>query len=466
MGSDPPKRNLSGAGRGPWASVGRALLIAAVGGLAIACDEEAPAANPSAETGPADDLTSRPAPSSDWSRDILETKLAVDIEAKSATATVVLAGSSSRGASFEAGGLTVTSVVGPKGPLRFRKVDRRLDVGVPSTPVDSSISLTISYAYETRPAGSLTGQLPSGTTLVWPYFCGNLFPCHSNPNDGLRFSLDVSGVPDGQRVVFPAQIPTDAPSYQAAWAVGDYTSTTLGTTPAGTRVTLHTLPGDEAAAAKGSADLVRVFAFYEDTLGPYAFGDEVGSVSVSWGPSGFGGLEHHPYWHIARGSIGDAETHFHEAAHGYFGDGVRIACWEDFVLSEGTVSYLAARATEVVVGKAAGDAVWKSYASRLDSVVGSPETDSVAWPQSCGTVDILEDGLFSLSPYMKGAFFYRAVADEVGAETLDQALGTFYRAHVGQAATMQDMLDHLHATTGFDPEPLADAWLRGLGRPQ
>jgi hypothetical protein len=451
------------------ARVGGAWVVAA--SLTGCANERAPSPNPEssptieAETGAEDDLTSRPAPSIDWTRDLLSTDLAVDVSAKTATATVVLRGSASRGASFEAAGLSVTAVTGPKGPLRFRQVEGRLDVGVPRTATDSSLPLTITYAYETRPKGALEGQLPSGTTFVWPYFCGNLFPCKSDPRDGLTFSLALTGIPQGKRAIFPATIPSDAPSYQIAWAIGDYTSTTLGTTPAGTRVTLHTLPGDETPAAIGTVNLVAAFAFYEDTLGPYAFGDEVGSVSVEWGPSGYGGLEHHPYWHIGRPSIGDAETHFHEAAHGFFGDGVRIACWEDFVLSEGTVSYLTARATEVVVGKAAAEGLWQTYQAQLDSVYRSASSDSVAWPQSCGTVDVLRDGLFSLSPYMKGAFFYRAVAAEVGAETLDQVLGSFYRAHVGQAATMQNMLDHIHESTGFDPEPLAEVWLKKLGHP-
>ena len=145
------------------------------------------------------------------------------------------------------------------------------------------------------------------------------------------------------------------------------------------------------------------------------------------------------------------------------GDGIRISCWEDFVLSEGTVSYLTARATEIASGKAAGDAVWAGYQDQLDGVFSSD--DRIAWPQSCGTVDVLKDGLFSQSPYMKGAFFYRAVADQIGKEALDSALGAFYRAHVGQAATMQAMLDHLHTTTGAGAEPLAAAWLKQLGRP-
>ena len=48
--------------------------------------------------------------------------------------------------------------------------------------------------------------------------------------------------------------------------------------------------------------------------------------------------------------MNDEVTHAHEAAHGWFGDGIRLACWEDFVLSEGTVSYLSAH----VLGQVAG----------------------------------------------------------------------------------------------------------------
>lgn len=447
----------------PRSSVWPWLLVAF---SALGCGDSKTEATPSTEAPPAvepaeDDLTAKPKPQKDFARDIVSTSLSVDITAKTASATIVLAASTSRAASFETQGLHVQSVQGPKGPLLFREIDGRLDVGVPATK--KPVSLTIAYTYAAQPNGKLEGQLPSGTTFVWPYFCGNLFPCKADPKDGLRFELALTGIPAGKTAIFPAAISNDAPSYQVAWAVGAYTSRTLGTTPSGTKVSLHTLPGDDAKALAATTHLVDVFAFYERTLGPYSFGPEVGSVSVEWGPSGFGGLEHHPFWHIGRSSIGDAETHFHEAAHGYFGDGVRIACWEDFVLSEGTVSYLTARATEVVVGPAAGKAIWASYQQQLDGVFAGD--DRVAWPQSCGTVDVLKDGLFSQAPYMKGAFFYRAVAEAIGAEKLDEALGSFYRAHVGGAASMHEMLDHLKATTGFDAAPLAQVWLVQTGRP-
>jgi aminopeptidase N len=57
------------------------------------------------------------------------------------------------------------------------------------------------------------------------------------------------------------------------------------------------------------------------------------------------------------------------------------------------------------------------------------------------------------------------VAEEVGAETLDGLLSSFYQANVGQAAGMQDMLDAIAEQTGFDPSELAQGWLLSLERP-
>ena len=88
-----------------------------------------------------------------------------------------------------------------------------------------------------------------------------------------------------------------------------------------------------------------------------------------------------------------------------------------------------------------------------------------AWPDSCGEVDILDDGLFSWAPYGRGAFFFRAVAEEIGVDVLDTVLGSFFQENVGGSALMQDMIDHIQAETGFDPSALADAWLRSYDVP-
>jgi aminopeptidase N len=176
-------------------------------------------------------------------------------------------------------------------------------------------------------------------------------------------------------------------------------------------------------------------------------------------------MEHHPRWHVGAGSLASQETNVHEAAHGWFGDGIRIQCWEDFVLSEGTVTYLAARALDVVAPTVGAD-TWASYESEL----GGIRAADPVWPDSCGTVDILDDNLFTNAPYIRGAFFYKGVADRLvadglGAEKLDEALAAFYQAHAGGSATMADMLQTIHDVTGYDPTTCAEMWLRSTTKP-
>ncbi|MBI5503100.1 MAG: peptidase M1 [Deltaproteobacteria bacterium] len=393
----------------------------------------------------------------DPSRDIRHTALAVDLATREATASIALAPAASTSASFEVGALEIREVRGADGPLPYAVEGARLDVLLGDT-----VDLVVSYSFPERP-GTFDGWMRSGSTLVWPYWCGNLFPCHSDPSDGLTFDLAVADPGDGLVAVHPDAIPTDAPSYQLAWAVGDYGYTSLGTTSAGTELGMWTLPGGEAAAAAGTEGLVDAFEWYERTLGPYAFGDRAGPVAVDWPPGAIGGMEHHPFWHVDVLAMSLPLVHVHEAAHGWFGDAVRLACWEDLVLSEGTATYLAARASGQAIGSEAEAAAWAEYDRRLDAVFRSG--DRVVLPAGCGEVDVLDDGLFSDAVYVKGAFFFRAVADAIGADELDRALRVFFSGHVGEAARMDDLLDAILAETGFDPGPLADAWLRNVGRP-
>lgn len=401
-----------------------------------------------------------PPASEDWTRDILSTDLALDLSTAEATATIVLAHSESLGASFEIGDLTISAVRDENGPLQFAVTGAQLDVGVPVRSGDA----TVIVDYQFAPHDNFDGWNPEqGISFLWPTFCGNLFPCKSDPAEGVRFAMEVNGISAGATAVFPTTIPADAPSYMPAIAVAEFTEVDLGTTAAGTAVKVWHLPGQASDATTGTAHLVDVFDFYESTYGAYSFGDTVGSVSADWGGGDFGGMEHHPFWHVSSGSMDDEIVHAHEAAHGWFGNGVRIACWEDFVLSEGTVTYMAARALE-----ASGVDAWATYECQLKSACTS-SVNTIALPDSCGAIEILTDPLWSIVPYMKGAFFYRAVADEIGADLLDQTLAEFYQAHVGQAASEQDIIDLIKTKTDAAGaaaiDGLAEEWLRTLACP-
>jgi len=297
----------------------------------------------------------------------------------------------------------------------------------------------------------------AGYTLTWPYHCGNVFPCRSAPSDGTTFHLAVTGVAAGM-AVFPAEIPGDAPAYMAAWIVGELTRIDLGQTTAGTRVAMWHRAGEASAAAIGGAHLRASVDWMEQHLGPYRFGTEVGTVSANWGRNAYGGMEHHPYWHVASAALADEGVNTHEAAHGWFGNGVRIRCWEDFVLSEGTSEYLMWRVLDEVAGAAVAGPLLTALTNEANAMRNG-QGNGVAWPQNCGTVDILDDGLFSRVPYVKGAMFYRAVEQRVGRTVLDDALHVFYNRHAGKAAGMADMLDVIEEVSGFDPTACAQAWL-------
>jgi aminopeptidase N len=250
-----------------------------------------------------------------------------------------------------------------------------------------------------------------------------------------------------------------------AVAVANFTKVDLGTTGKGTSVSVWHLPGQAADAATGTAHLKDVFDFYETTYGAYTFGNAVGSVSANWGPGDYGGMEHHPFWHVGQNDLVSEEVNAHEAAHGWFGDGVRIQCWEDFMLSEGTVTYMAAHALEHL-----GVDIWKDYDCTLKDLCAAGSTENtIALPDTCGVIDLLNDPLWSNVPYFKGAYFYRDVATAIGADTLDAALAEFYQAHVGKAAHMQDLIDHVKtkvdAAKAAQIDTLVTTWLKTLACP-
>lgn len=375
------------------------------------------------------------------------THLDVDLAANTAVATIELERNGN--VALEAGGLTITDVTDDRGRRRFTTTSGKLRVSNVRGP------LVISYGF--RPHDMADGLLPGGSTVIWPYFCGNLFPCHSQPADGTTFTLALAGVPAGKTAVYPDAITAEAPPYMIAWAVGAYTKAALGTTLSGTKVAVHWLPGGETAARAGTKHLVKVVDWYEQHLGPYTFGKEIASVSVVWGEGLYGGMEHHPFFHVAKDAMNDEVTQAHEAAHGWFGDGVRLKCWEDFVLSEGTVSYLSARALAQVAPTLEAK-IWADYQAELDAAIS--EGGAPAWPTGCNRIDILKDKLFTNLPYMEGAFFYKDVAAAVGADVLDGVISRFYKKWKNQPASMQDMIDAIKHDTGFDPKALVAARLR------
>jgi hypothetical protein len=290
-------------------------------------------------------------------------------------------------------------------------------------------------------------SLSRQNTLLWPDGCSALYPCHSDPEDGIMFSLDVVGLPPGAMGLYGRQVNAQAPSYMLAFAYGDYTAYDAGTTSSGTQIRGYVnkhraTPPNYAAHLQ---DLRAQFDWLERTIGAYTFGDEVGSIVV---PNGFGGMEHHPVWYVE-----DIESDAHEAGHGWFGNGVRIRCWEDLVLSEGVTEYLAIRVRRALAGMNYG---YQNHLASADGPKPHPGSNKAWYPDTCD-VRSAYDALDTV--YSQGSGFMMELATLHGEAALDGVISEFYMQHKGTAARFQDFLDFVAQRSSVDVNALAAKWL-------
>ena len=405
-------------------------------------------------------------------QDIRTTDLALDLGALTGQATLVVVPSAGK-VTLDVAGLTLSAVTVDGEAVAIDITDGILSLPAPGAA--EPVTVVVDYAFQARTPATFDGWMPSlGVTFVWPYYCSNLFPCDPSLDDGVTFTMNVTGVEDGLTAIYPTSTHGDGPAYMAAVAVGDYTKLDLGTTTAGTTLSAWYLPGQRALedATAGTAHLVSAFDYFEQTYGPYNFGPEAGTVEADWGADSWGGMEHHPFFHVGKFDFNDEEAQVHEAGHGWFGDGVRIACWEDFVLSEGTTTYIAARALEQVDGPSQWDYYVDDFLVPIceDSSWDPSLVNTIVLPDTCNEIDFVTDDLWSITPYMKGACFYEEVADVIGQDELDAVIGEFYTTHVGEAARMQDMTDLIEARSDAADKPAIDAlvtdWLLSFDCPE
>jgi hypothetical protein len=386
--------------------------------------------------------------------DIELTRLEFDVSVNTGKAVIILSPSCDGRVSLAVSGLT--DVVANHAPphaggadFQFRVVDGRLDVASYRDQV------AVTWRFQRR--SGFDGMREEGSSVLWPEHCDNLFPCHPSMTTGSAYTIAVAGVPKGQIAVFPPKLEADAPAYMPALAVGDYTYVKVGTTKAGTEVGYWTLPSTAEAAKSGLSQLAETFEWLETTLGTFSYGNKVGGVAVDWGLQ-YGGLENHPYWHVSKLAMGDLKIHTHEATHGWFGAGVRLACWNDLVMSEGTADYLTAEAIEAVQGKDAAAKMWQAYQSHYDKKVAGG-ADMVLWPDGCGDVKSANLLLRQLL-YKKGALFWREVGKHVGKDALHAAMASYYKDNVNKAGKLADLLARIEKDTGKSLAALTKLWLK------
>ncbi len=131
----------------------------------------------------------------------------------------------------------------------------------------------------------------------------------------------------------------------------------------------------------------------------------------------------------------------HELAHLWFGDAVTPATWEDLWLSEGFATF-----AQWLDAEAQGGPPIEAKAEVLggtDEPVHSPEA-----------AEQIGDAVYS-----GGATALVALRDEVGDETFDEILRTWFETFEGQSASTADLVALASEVAGTDLATWADTWL-------
>ncbi|HRH00856.1 MAG TPA: M1 family aminopeptidase [Polyangiaceae bacterium] len=370
--------------------------------------------------------------------------------------------------------------------LAFEAVDRdhvRVSLG---KTVRAGTGFRLTFAYDVlsreiddreREDGGLVVTPTSMYSASWPRKGRWWLPLRDSPRDGAMFTAKLT-FPEQYTVVSNGaerSVSTDAgmktwrfelltptPTYgffvgaSTDWVRADATS--AGGVPMPSWVTrAHASRRDDVLGGTPKA-----LDFLVSTYGAFPFA-QAGFVEVptTWGG---GGMEHPTVVAIDpsdfAGSAAEARhTAIHELCHHYSGNGVRIANWADFWLSEGFTEYLTHRSLEAVYGKTVSDARWRTTISEARATAAQhplrPRNDAL---------DVRE--IFDGVVYVKGAWVLRTLEEAVGREAFDAFLKGWFTRHKYKAVTTDMLQKELEAELHRSFDALFTSAVYGTGLPE
>ena len=227
------------------------------------------------------------------------------------------------------------------------------------------------------------------STLNWPSKARRWLPLRDHPADGAMFAINatlpktftvlangkqVSKVPNADgTVTWRYEALTAMPSYDVhvsayeGWTVDE--SRSAGGVPLAT----YSYAGTHRVQPAVYGDLGKSMDFYEAKFGKYRWG----TASFIEEPIFGGGMEHASVVSMDETLFADPavarSTAFHELAHHWSGNLVRIRTWNDFWLSEGFTEYLTARFLSANDGPDAKKKVYREYHTVAEEALNKDE---------------------------------------------------------------------------------------------
>ena len=165
----------------------------------------------------------RPEPEAPQAQDIQTTDLDLNLGALTGTATLVVRPAAGM-VTLDVAGLTLSRVTvdGVDAPLNVVRGVLSVAADADAETVTGTVTVVVDYSFNARTPLQFDGWMPNlGVTFLWPNYCSNLFPCNPALEDGLTFTMNVTGVDDGLTAIYPTSTHGDGPPYMAGVAVGD-----------------------------------------------------------------------------------------------------------------------------------------------------------------------------------------------------------------------------------------------------
>ncbi len=207
---------------------------------------------------------------------------------------------------------------------------------------------------------------------------------------------------------------------------------------------------------------LRVLAFFDDYVGPFAY-EKLANITS---PATGGGMEAATALMYNENAVtGDRSVRWrnvviHEIAHQWFGNAVTESEWDDVWLSEGFATYFTLLFREHAYGRDDFVTGLRQAAERVG-----------AWYAENPDYRIVHDGLedmsrvTSVATYQKGAWVLHMLRKRVGDEAFQRGIRTYYARHLNGTASTDDLMRAMEETSGDDLQAFFDQWLRQGGNP-
>ena len=317
------------------------------------------------------------------------------------------------------------------------------------------------------------------TSLGWPNKTRRWLPVRDHPSDGAMVAMNLTFprsfivVANGENVAridnadgtstWRYEVLAPMPAYDIH--VGAYESWKIddGVSPSGVRIATYTYPRSEKKQPAIYGDLSKAINFYETRFGAYRWGIARFVEEPIFG----GAMEHTTVVSMDETLFRDpAEARkvaFHELAHHWSGNLVRIRTWNDLWLSEGFADYLTLRVVAANDGPDARKAMLHAYLTEALAADRSATAHAVrpADPE----IDVLT--IFDAISYQKGALVLHALERAVGGEdVLTRFLKVWFDHHAFGAVLTSDFEKELSAATGKDLSKFFAGFVYGTYHPE